>query len=301
VSDRHAAAKPSVDRLCRVMGGFSDRAQGVVPYDLASAAHDYPQWEGPPRRTVLLCTHPRSGSTLLCEALYFAGGLGCPLEYFHAGFRPSFTRRWNAPDHDSLSAAVRRHRTSPDGTLSVKLFWRDIEEIARDADLELDRFANVPPSEAPASYYAALAKHVARLFPNPQFVHLWREDRLRQAVSAILAVETGRWRSIPGATGEDSLTTAPFDADRIERIMSYSDFCHGHFRNLFVAMDATPHALSYEALTADYGGSVRAVLRYLDSDAEPRAPRMRRQADSASEAMVLRYLRERAAPARPTG
>jgi len=46
---------------------------------------------------------------------------------------------------------------------------------------------------------------------------------------------------------------------------------------------------------------VRAVLRYLDSDAEPRAPRMRRQADSASEAMVLRYLRERAAPARPTG
>ena len=272
----------------------SDRAQRVVPYDLASAAHDYPQWEGSPRRTVLLCTHPRSGSTLLGEALFFAGGLGCPLEYFHAGFRPSFARRWNAPDYDSLSAAVRRHRTSPEGTLGVKLFWRDIEEIGRDADPALERFANVPPSEAPAGYYATLAKHVARLFPNPQFVHLWREDRLRQAVSAVLAVETGRWRSIPGATREDTSATVPFDADRIERLMSYSDFCHGHFRNLFAAMDATPHALSYEALTADYGTSVRAVLRHLGSDAEPRAPRMRRQADGASEAMVLRYLRERA-------
>ncbi|WP_084251315.1 Stf0 family sulfotransferase [Sphingomonas pruni] len=279
----------------------SDRARGVAPYDLASAAHDYSPWEGPPRRTVLLCTHPRSGSTLLGEALYFAGGLGCPLEYFHAGFRPSFARRWNAPDYDSLSAAVRRHRTSPDGTLGVKLFWRDIEEIARDADPALERFANLPPSEAPVGYYATLAKHVARLFPNPQFVHLWREDRLRQAVSAVLAVETGRWRSIPGAIREDAFVTPAFDADRIERIMSYSDFCHGHFRNLFVAMGATPHALSYEALTADYDTSVRAVLRHLGSDAEPRAPRMRRQADDTSEAMVLRYLRERAAPVRSTG
>jgi len=279
----------------------SDRARRVVPYDLASAAHDYPPWEGSPHRTVLLCTHPRSGSTLLGEALFFAGGLGCPLEYFHAGFRPSFARRWNAPAYDSLSAAVRRHRTSPEGTLGVKLFWRDLEEIGRDADPALERFANVPPSEVPAAYYATLAKHVARLFPNPQFVHLWREDRLRQAVSAVLAVETGRWRSIPGATREVASATASFDADRIERIMSYSDFCHGHFRNLFAAMAATPHTLCYEALTADYGTSVRAVLRHLGSDAEPRAPRMRRQADEASEAMVLRYLRERAESVRPVG
>ena len=283
------------------MTGSSDRASAVAPYDLASAAHDYPEWDGPPRRTVLLCTHPRSGSTLLGEAMYFAGGLGCPLEYFHAGFRPSFARRWDAPDYARLSAAVNRHRTTPDGTLGVKLFWRDIEEVARDADPELERFANVPPSDVPADYYAALADHVARLFPNPQFVHLWREDRLRQAISAVRAVETGRWRSIPGAAQDDPPAAAPFDAERIERIMGYSDYCHGHFRNLFAAMGATPHSLSYEALTGDYVTSVRAVLRHLGSDAEPRAPRMRRQADSASEAMVLRYLRERAALLRSAG
>ena len=67
--------------MYRVMTESAGRASSVAPYDLASAAHDYPIWEGLPRRTVLLCTHPRSGSTLLGEALYFAGGLGCPLEY----------------------------------------------------------------------------------------------------------------------------------------------------------------------------------------------------------------------------
>lgn len=274
------------------------RAPFVAPYDLASAAHDYPVWDGPPRRTVLVCTHPRSGSTLLGEALYFDGGLGCPLEYFHAGFRPSFSRRWGACDFDSLSAAVRRHRTTPDGTLGVKLFWRDIEEIAREADPALERFANVPPCDVPADYYAALAAHVARLFPDPSFVHLWREDKLRQAVSAVLAVETGRWRSIPGTPDTMVPATAPFDVERIERMMSYSDFCHGHFRNLFAAMGAMPHGVTYEALTADYAASVRAVLRHLGSDAEPQAPRMRRQADGTSEAMVVRYLRERAVPVR---
>lgn len=235
---------------------------------------------------------------MLGEALYFAGGLGCPLEYFHAGFRPSFARRWDAPDFDSLNIAVRRHRTTPNGTLGVKLFWRDIEEMARDANPGLERFANVPPAKVPAEYYAALASHVRRLFPNPQFVHLWREDCLRQAVSAVLAIETGRWRSIPGATPDQAPVAARFEPERIERIMGYSDFCHGHFRNLFAAMGVTPHSLTYEALTAHYVSSVRTVLRHLGSDAEPRAPRMRRQADANSEAMVLRYLRERAAPLR---
>ena len=53
------------------------------PYDLTLAGADCPRWDGPPRRSILICSHPRSGSTLLGEAIRFAGGLGCPLEYLH--------------------------------------------------------------------------------------------------------------------------------------------------------------------------------------------------------------------------
>lgn len=280
----------------------------AAPYDLASAAHDYPDWSGPPTRTILVCAHPRSGSTLLGEAIYFAGGLGCPLEYFHAGFRPSFARRWQAPDLASLSAAVRRHRTAPGGTMAVKLFWRDLEDIAGEIDPGFRSAGPIAPADAGPDYYAALARHITQLFPNPVFVHLWREDRLRQAISGIIATETNRWRLIPGTAAAPEADSAPpdatpaagdpiaFDVERIERMIAFSDYCHGHFRNLFAAMGVAPFGLSYEALTRDYAASVGRVLAHLGSASPAMAPRMRRQSDAASEALVLRYLRERADP-----
>ena len=63
-------------------------------YDLVTAVANYQEWQGRPSRSVLICTQQRSGSTLLGEAIYFGGGLGCPLEYFHVGFRPGFEARW---------------------------------------------------------------------------------------------------------------------------------------------------------------------------------------------------------------
>jgi LPS sulfotransferase NodH len=134
-----------------------------------------------------------------------------------------------------------------------------------------------------------------RLFPDPGIVHLRRDDRLRQAISSVVAVDTGRWRSIEGIEGRDALGAPVFDTERIERIMSYSDYCHGHFRKLFEAMGVTPLPMSYETLTTDYSAGVGRVLAHLGSDAEAPAPRMRRQADAESEALVLRYLRDRAA------
>jgi LPS sulfotransferase NodH len=79
----------------------------------------------------LICTHPRSGSTLLGEALYFAGDLGCPLEYFHAGFRPTLAARWGCAGLEDYGRAVHRWRTDPSGTLSVNLNCHDVADKAR--------------------------------------------------------------------------------------------------------------------------------------------------------------------------
>jgi LPS sulfotransferase NodH len=265
-------------------------------YDLATAEHDYAAWHGQPRRTILICTHQRSGSTLLGEALHFAGGLGCPLEYFHAGFRPALAERWQAPDIESYAAATTRYRTDPDGTLSVKLFWRDVVELAAEiAPMRFGSLAKNQPEETGADTYRALAELMAPLFPSPSFVHLARRDRLRQAISAVAATDTGLWRSIPNV-GEHAPRADPhFDLERIERLIGYSDYCHGHWDNFFAALGVTPHRVTYEDLAADYEGSVTGVLRFLGSAASPPPVRMRKQADARSEAMVVRYLRERAA------
>lgn len=264
-------------------------------YDLSTAAHDYPAWDGPPVRTILICTHPRSGSTLVGEALYFAGDMGCPLEYFHVGFRPTLAARWAAPGIHEYCAAVRRHRTDPGGVLAVKLFWRDVEELA--IELDPGRFAalaGAAPAATPPSVYGDLAALLVALFPAPAFVYLRRLDRLRQAVSTMVASDTGQWREIPGLIMPSTGVRPMLNAERLERLMGYSDYCQAHWRNLFAAMDTVPHELSYEALVADYRQTVAIMFGRLGSAAEPPPVRMRRQADGHSEALVLSYLRERA-------
>ena len=267
-------------------------------YDLATAAHDYAPWHGPPRRTVLVCSHPRSGSTLLGEALYFAGNLGCPLEYFHAGFRPAFAERWHSRDIDGYAAAVTRHRTDPTGTLAVKLFWRDIVDLA--VEIDPVRFKDIihqPPDRTSPDEYRAIATLLAPWFPAPSYIYLSRRDRIRQAISAVAASDTGRWRHIPDIDERQPAAPPVFELDRIEGLIAHSDFCHDHWRNFFAALDVSPHVMTYEGLAADYLGCVTGALRFLGSDAEAPPIRMQRQADEISEAVVLQFLRARATAA----
>jgi len=264
------------------------------PYDLTLADHDYAEWIGPPRRTLLICTLPRSGSTLLGEALHFAGGLGCPLEYFHRGFRPDFVERWSAGTTTEYISAVQRWRTDPTGVLSVKLFWSDVEALA--VEVEPSRFGGLDgcrPGDVDAATYREIAALLDPVFPNPYYIHLERKDRVRQAVSGLAATQTGLFRIVPTA-GTPSVTSPPqYDFGRIDSLIAYADHCHGHWRNFFEATGAAPTRLSYEELVADYEGSVRKVLNDIGSDAPTPPARLQRQSGCDNEAFVLRYRRDR--------
>ncbi len=120
---------------------------------------------------------------------------------------------------------------------------------------------------------------------------------MRQAVSALAAMGTGLWRSIPGVGEQEAIAEPEFDFGRIERLIAYSDFCHGHWRNFFAAIGKAPYRLSYEELATDHDRTVSTLFRHLGSTAAPPPVRMRRQSDGRNEAMVLRFLRENAARA----
>lgn len=262
-------------------------------YDLTLAAHDYPLWEGPPRRTILLCSEQRSGSTLLGEALYFAVGLGCALEYFHAGFRPDFAARWGTTGAAGYLRAVHRHRTAPTGVFAAKLFWHDMLDLLaeRDADLQAVMTRANPATTQPA-LYRQVAETLADLLADATFIHLVRLDRVRGAVSGDLAEQTGLWRAIPGVGEHAPLREPEFDFDRIAARIRATNRAHAHWSNLFRAIEATPLSLNYEGLTRDYGATVGTVLHALGSDAAPPVARMQRQSDARSEDFALRYLRE---------
>jgi LPS sulfotransferase NodH len=267
--------------------------QASPGYDLMWEGADFPPWEGAPRRSVVVCSHPRSGSTLLGEAIYQAGGAGLPLEYFHRGFRPRFEARWGTPKLEDYVRVVHRHRTDPTGTFGVKLFWYDLMDVAHEHDGV--PAADVPhwrPGEPQAEDYRRLYSKIEAAFPNPVFVHLRREDRVRQAVSGLIAEQTGEWRSIPGA-GERASGEPSFDFDRLSALVAYAQACHAHWTALFAALGAEAYEISYEQLYGDYEASVGKLLRWIGAQTtDVSAPRLRRQSDDASEAMALKFLME---------
>ena len=266
-------------------------------YDLVTAQADYPPWDGPPRRTLVIATHPRSGSTLLGEAIHTAGGVGLPLEYFHRGFRPRFEARWRTASSDAYIQAAHRLRTDPAGVFAVKLFWQDLEELAHErgptprSDVPRPRPGDLSPSD-----YRELFARVEDAIPTPTYVYLRRRDRVRQAVSIVTAQGTGRWRDVPGAPRRPAVETPTYDFERLAVQIADADRCHRHWTAFFAALGVQPYELSYERLVGDYQATVESLLTKIgatDKTAQP--PRLHRQSDAASEAMALRFLRDEAA------
>jgi LPS sulfotransferase NodH len=225
--------------------------------------------------------------------MYAAGGLGCPLEYFHHGFQPHLERRWGSNGLAEYVRAVYQHRTDPTGALGVKLFWRDVEELCAawqpQAFAGLARELEAAPGEA---LYRKIHAILAEVFPNPCFVYLARHDRLRQAISSLLASQSKQWRLLPDlqpvAAGEPV-----YDYDRIGGLYALATYSVTHWEGFFRATGIVPCRIAYEDLVADFPAAVGRLFRELGrSDAVVTLPRLRRQANRHSEEFLLRFLRD---------
>ena len=78
----------------------------------------------PPPRSIILCTTPRSGSTLLCALLASTGVAGRPESWFRAQDRAHYARQWGLPVNPApaayLVAAITAGQ-SPNGTCGLRL------------------------------------------------------------------------------------------------------------------------------------------------------------------------------------
>ncbi|MGN6572164.1 MAG: Stf0 family sulfotransferase [Pseudolabrys sp.] len=260
-------------------------------YDLAQEGADYPARDGAPRRSILVCTSMRSGSTLLGEAMYFASGLGCPLEYYHRGFRPGFERRWGVTEIGAYTAALHRRRTDESGTFAVKLFWTDVIDLV--AEMAPDLSASLPG--APASqwrdeHYRQVMTIVAPLFPNPLFIRLRRDDELAQAISTFTAGTTGRFRRL---AGHPPAAAPEYDFASILQHFAAAQNFNVHWQRFLAANGLAHQTILYENLSADYDRTVSGLLAALGGRAlSAPDPRLQRQRDGHSERLRERFLED---------
>lgn len=241
---------------------------------------------------------------MLGEAIYFARGLGCPLEYFHGGFRPAFEARWQSTDFASYLASVHRHRTDPTGVFSVKLFWLDVVGLARElAPKEFDHLRWT-------STQISLAEHrrifdvVSQAIPNPTFVFLFRRDDVRQAVSLHVAGETKTWRRLPAAGPGPAEASPGYSFHRIVRYLASIQNCNRQWLKFFRANGLHYIPLAYEDLAEDYEATLRELFLGLDMPEAPIVPpRLHKQADATSEKILEKFLMDfrREVPAKIQG
>jgi trehalose 2-sulfotransferase len=269
-----------------------------------------------PTRTYLICTTPRSGSTLLCRYLTQTGRAGVPNEWFLETSLPGLYRRHGAADFATYFDSVLERESTSNGVFGAKLmgapdvFARFLERIA----------------ELPAAHRAEAAwERVAAVFPDVRYVWLTRRDKVRQAISLHRALRSGIWQSTqPEAEAAEpsELELAGID-DCVTDLVSWE----AAWEEYFAAAGIRPLSLVYEDLVRDPGAAVRSVLAHLGVDAgdwAPAEPDRQRLADDLSERWLQayragikrersgarrraagvearRYLRPEAAPARELG
>jgi LPS sulfotransferase NodH len=234
---------------------------------LTSERLDQPEFTGEPVK-IFICSTPRSGSYMLCRYMVNAG-LGVPHEYFNPIMMREIAPRLGlGAEVAGLKWRARGRRDR----LPIRLPDRAAEQefLARYLAALVPRRCQGGVFAAKIhfdQYFTVLDNPVGRkLLDGGLFIHLFREDLLRQAVSRNFSYVTGRWGD------DDAVTTAPappgdrLDPAGVEREMRTLADEDREWRVLLARNGLAPMSISYEQLCRDPPGFVAAIAERLGID-----------------------------------
>ncbi len=234
--------------------------------------YDGPEWDVQgalkPERFYLLCTVPRSGSTLLAQALWKTGVAGAPHEYFNPVHTDVLMDRWSTSTFEEYLARLLRCRTGTNGVFGFKMHFFQLNQYWASRSLESS-------------------------FPGLQYVYIRRRDRVRQAISWTRAAQTQAW-----AAGIPEAREPVFDPAAIQAYLAQLQGEEAGWERFFAHQSIRPLRVVYEQFTASYEHTIEEVLRFLGIDAAGAAidarPPIARQADDLTEQWVQRFREEAA-------
>jgi LPS sulfotransferase NodH len=227
----------------------------------------------------VVCTTPRTGSGVLCSALWSSGRCGQPDEYFATDTRREYEAEWGCRgDRDYLEQMLER-TTTPNGVFAVKVHWEHTVNVQW-----LDRVLGEGGTSVTDTLRA--------LAPRVHFVWLSRRDQVRQAVSMYRAAHSGRYRSYD-ESAHAIIDDLPFDRDAIEHFRSQCDEFESRWTADFAAAGIEPLRLWYEdRLEHDYVAAARTVFEWMGIDLPDNlalTSAYEKQSDEASDQLVARF------------
>ena len=275
-----------------------------------------------PTRSYLVCATPRSGSTLVCQALTATGIAGRPEEYYEALLHSGRPRRpqeyfigvddqsildhlgqltrssdvdgrsplWSRTAYDRYLEWTFERGTTENGVFGAKLMWGYFGDF-------VSLLRNIP-----AYRDLPLADLLPTAFPDLTFVRVVRANKIRQAVSLWKAVQTASWRQEDSeAAGGEPPYKAFLDQNRPNLRFHYRAISHllegllaeeASWDSFFEHTRIKPVLVLYENFAAEYEAATRNVVERLglelpgDWQAEPR---MKQQSDGINDDWARRY------------
>ena len=245
-------------------------------------------------QSYIICTSPRSGSTLLCKLLKATKVAGNPSSLFH---EPSIDAWRDDYDLDPSAFASKQEMLNgifeaakARGKAETEVFGMRLQRGSFDFFMEQLNFLYPDrPSDL---------ERVAAAFGPTLFIYLTREDKLDQAISCIRAEQTGLWHR--RADGTELERLEPKREDRYDPlaikslISEFSDFDTG-WRSWFVEQSVAPLEVSYDALSREPQKQLARILDTLGADsaiAHEISPPTAKLADEINRQWRERFERE---------
>jgi LPS sulfotransferase NodH len=216
-------------------------------------------------RNYIICSTPRSGSTLLARGLWDTSIAGKPHEYFHQKWHMKELQvRWNVFDLKKYIDTLKIMRKSENGVFGFKAHYSQLENIIGNIDLE-------------------------NTFPDIKYVYITRNDKIRQGISLYRALLTKSW-----AYCEPEKAVPVFDYKEISKSIDLIKAEEKNWGNFFIAQKIRPFKIHYENFIINYKITIMDLLKYLDINIPNdlyigRSP-LKKQSDELNDRWVEKYL-----------
>lgn len=232
----------------------------------------------------VICTTPRSGSNLLCEALKNTGVAGCPDEYFGNMHVPNWMEHWELSSSKDYANRVRDESSTSNGIWGVKIMMQYFDDV-------YEQLQNCIPYRIEEKFDALEAA-----YGNLDYIYMSRKNKVKQSISLHKAHQNFIWKVPVGDALLDE-SSLSYDFDEIDRIHSSLVDQEISWEKYFQYHGRSPHRIFYEDLVEDYANIMQGVLDYLGVDYAFNFSlldsRLRRQSNQISEQWAERYISEK--------
>jgi LPS sulfotransferase NodH len=232
----------------------------------------------PLRRSYIVASSYRCGSTFLCTELWKTGVLGAPTEYVNMdkGFAaiPTPTEpgrlmlRLGAKTPEEYFVKLLERRTGRNGIFGMKAHFHHFEPAL------------------------AWCPSMLKILAPVTFIYINRRDKVAQAVSMAKAMQTNAWMSFDPVTGKN----VRYDADFIAQCMNEVEQQRLGWWRWFETNSITPFVVTYEDMLADKDSVVRSIVEMLEAENdEPEKvdlPVVEKQADETNAEWMNRFGRD---------